>query len=229
MPPSARSPAPVPSDQHAARRRRQCSRRRPGRRPPASASCRPCSPTPVHLPGPDDGQPVAAGPGAGPGRPEGAAQHWPSGGGRRRIFGCGRGRCVVAPVGWSWSGDGLVFHKPLSLKPGALSYTYNPPPHSSFRWIGGYVFDVALSVTSFLPSMLVQRTATFGGLSAARSKRSPGEVGRRDQQRISQKVANNWSANPATNRIVPAKAHFRLKDFLTRSSSTGSASSRFPY
>ena len=42
--------------------------------------------------------------------------HWPPGGGRRRRFGCGRGRCVVASVGYSWSRVGFVFPKPLSPK-----------------------------------------------------------------------------------------------------------------
>ena len=43
---------------------------------------------------------------------------------------------TTVAIGCSWSGDGLVFHKPLSQNTGALSYPFSTPPHSSLRWIG---------------------------------------------------------------------------------------------
>ena len=46
---AAQGPGSVP--RCATRRRRQCSRPQPARRPPGSASCLPCSPAPAHLRG----------------------------------------------------------------------------------------------------------------------------------------------------------------------------------
>ena len=39
----------------------------------------------------------------------GSARHWPPGGGRRRRHGYGRGGCVVASIGCSFSGVGFLF------------------------------------------------------------------------------------------------------------------------
>ncbi len=56
----------------------------PAQTPPASSSCRSCSPAPGHRPGRGAAGRVRAGRGAAPGWPEGAARHWPPSGGRRR-------------------------------------------------------------------------------------------------------------------------------------------------
>ena len=45
------------------------------------------------------------------------------------------GDCVAASVGRSSFRVGLVFHKQLSPKPGALSYSITTKPHAFFRWI----------------------------------------------------------------------------------------------
>ena len=68
-----------------------------GRRPPGSSACRRCWPGLGHCLGRGTAGPVQTRQDAGPGWPEGAAQHWPPGGDRRRRCGCGRGRGVVAP------------------------------------------------------------------------------------------------------------------------------------
>ena len=59
-------------------------RPQPAQTPPASSSCRSCSPAPGHRPGRGAAGRVRAGRGAAPGWPEGAARHWPPSGGRRR-------------------------------------------------------------------------------------------------------------------------------------------------
>ena len=90
---------------------------RPGgfeRRPPASLSCRPCSPALGPGPGPSVGQPVGAGRDAGSGWLAGSARHWPPGGDRRRRFGCGRDSCAVESIGYSLFLVGFLFQKPLS-------------------------------------------------------------------------------------------------------------------
>ena len=74
----------------------------PARRPPGSAFCLQCSPAPAHLRDQRGCRRVHADPGAERGSPEGAAQHWPPGGDRRRRCGCGRGGCVVASIGCSF-------------------------------------------------------------------------------------------------------------------------------
>jgi len=68
--------------------------------------------------------------------PEAAAQHWLPGGDRRKRFGCGRAAQVVASSGCSLFQGRLLFHKPLSPKPGALSYPLSTPRQSPLRWIG---------------------------------------------------------------------------------------------
>ena len=52
---------------------------------------------------------------------------------------------LLASFGCSSPGTGFMCQKPLSPKPGALSYPFTTPPHSSFRWWG---FDGFLSPTS---------------------------------------------------------------------------------
>ena len=52
---------------------RPCPRESGGRKPPGSSSCRRCWPGPAHPSGPDAGQPVGAGPDAGPGWPTGSS------------------------------------------------------------------------------------------------------------------------------------------------------------
>ena len=83
-------------------------------KPPASSPCRRCWLGLGRDPGPGAGQPVRAGPDAGPAWLAGSAQHWPPGGGRQRRFGCGRGGHLLASFGCSWPGDGFLFQKPLS-------------------------------------------------------------------------------------------------------------------
>ena len=80
----------------------------------ASSSCRPCSPAPGHRPSRGAAGRVRAGRDAGPGWREGAARHWPPGGGRRRRYGCGRGGCVVASIGCSLFWGRFAVSKPLS-------------------------------------------------------------------------------------------------------------------
>ena len=65
-------------------------------------------------PGRDAGQPVRAGPDAGPAWLAGSAQHWPPGGGRQRRFGCGRGGHLVASFGCSLFLVGFLSRNPLS-------------------------------------------------------------------------------------------------------------------
>ena len=43
---------------------------------------------------------------------------------------------MVASIGCSLFRVGSLSRKPLSPKPGALSYPLSTPRHSSFRWIG---------------------------------------------------------------------------------------------
>ena len=107
------------SRRYAIRRRRQCSRPQPARRPPGSASCLPCSPVPAHLRGQRGCRRVPADPGAGRGSPEGAAQHWPPSGGRRRRFECGRSAHVAAPIGCSLFLAGFLFQNHYPRSPGA--------------------------------------------------------------------------------------------------------------
>ena len=85
-----------------------CSRRRPWLRPPGSSACLRCWPAPARRPGQGDGQRVPAGPDAGRGWPAGADRHWPPGGDRQRRYGYGRGGCVVASIGCSFSGTVLL-------------------------------------------------------------------------------------------------------------------------
>ena len=61
-----------------------------------------------------------------PGRPEGSARHWPPGGDRRRRCGCRRVGGVVASIGCSFSGTGLLFQNHYPRCAGALSYPFNP-------------------------------------------------------------------------------------------------------
>ena len=44
--------------------------------------------------------------------------------------------CVVASIGCSWSGVVFCLENHYPRCTGALSYLFNPPRHSSFRWIG---------------------------------------------------------------------------------------------
>ncbi len=82
------------------------------------------------------GPPTPSVPDGEPASPAKATQHRPPGGDHRRRFECDRGRCVVASVGCSPFRVGFLFQKPLSPKPGALSYPFSTPTHSSLRWIG---------------------------------------------------------------------------------------------
>ena len=62
-------------------------------------------------------QPVGAGPGAGPGWPEGSAQHWPPSGGRRRRFGLRSGWLAWQHLIWVllvWGRRSRCLPKPLS-------------------------------------------------------------------------------------------------------------------
>ena len=53
-----------------------------------------------------------------------------------RQYGCFRVVVWWHPLGATRFEPVWYFHKPLSLKPGALSHPCRTPPHSSFRWIG---------------------------------------------------------------------------------------------
>ena len=158
------SPGPAPADQArasssrltrsnwrtwprrcAARRRRRCSLLRPAQKPPASSPCRRCWLGLGRDPGPGAGQPVRAGPDAGPAWLAGSARHWPPGGGRRRRRGCGRAAQMLASFGCSSFRVGLVSAKPLSPKPGALSCHFSTPLLLSLRWIGAKLqWDIGL-------------------------------------------------------------------------------------
>ena len=100
VPPRAQAVPPVRNTSAASMQSppaRACPRENGGRRPPGSSACRRCWPGLGHCLGRGTAGPVQTGQDAGPGWPEGAAQHWPPGGDRRRRCGCGRGRGVVAP------------------------------------------------------------------------------------------------------------------------------------
>ena len=67
------------------------------------------------------------------------------------------GRRVVASVECSLFQSGVLFQKPLSPKPGALSYPITTTLHSSFRWIRAYrnrpaVAPTLMALTSSLAS-----------------------------------------------------------------------------
>ena len=55
-------------------------------------------------------------------------------GDRRSRSRCGRGAQVVTSFGCSLFRVGFLFRKPLSPKPGVLSYRFTTPTRSSFRW-----------------------------------------------------------------------------------------------
>ena len=127
---------PARSRRRAARRRRQCSHRRPTPMPPGSASCLQRwlgqgRISQVNVAVDQFTRPRCWARVTGRISPALATSD-----DHQRQFGCGRGAQVVASFGCSWSGVGFVFQKPLSPKPGALSYPFSTPPLSSLRWIG---------------------------------------------------------------------------------------------
>ena len=75
---------------------------------------------------------------------EGAGRRWQPSGGRRRRFGCGRGSCVVAAIGCSFSGVSFVFRKPLSQ---IQRSTFLPPSgRRDTHLFGGPGFRFAIRV-----------------------------------------------------------------------------------
>ena len=113
------------------------------KRPASLSSCR-CWPGPGHCPDPSAGPPVGKGGGAGPKWLEGAGRRWQPSGGRRRRFGCGRGSCVVAAIGCSFSGVSFVFRK--TIIPDSEEHFLTPSACRDTHLFGGSGFRFVIRI-----------------------------------------------------------------------------------
>ena len=55
---------------------------------------------------------------------------------------------MVASIGCSWFGIGLLFQNHYPRSTGALSYPFSTPRHSSFRWIGAKNAEIRPTITA---------------------------------------------------------------------------------